>query len=194
MSALFLNQSEAKNQRRSARVSLPAIGCGSQAFDSSFDSMIDLTRSLVIIMISAMVSLTQPEYKVEHCVRRKTYSYKSIHLERVLFQILTCQQRQPRLKHSPVSEANTVVNIGTVVIKMLHTSVTYPTMLCAQRPHQSTRVTKIFQWVLPSLRLPLFKEGNLGVRNQASCNNRQTTCSKKATECSRMQTSCISQF
>lgn len=77
---------------------------------------------------------------------------------------------------------------------MLHTSVTYPTMLCAQRPHQSTRVTKIFQWVLPSLRLPLFKEGNLGVRNQASCNNRQTTCSKKATECSRMQTSCISQF
>ena len=50
------------------------------------------------------------------------------------------------------------------MVKMLHTSVTYPTMLCAQRSHQSTRVTEIFQRVLSSLHLPLFKERNLGTR------------------------------
>ena len=48
------------------------------------------------------------------------------------------------LVSSPVLEANTVVNVRTVVIKMLHTSVTYPTVLCAQWSHQSTRVTEIF--------------------------------------------------
>ena len=47
------------------------------------------------------------------------------------------------------------------MVKMLHTSVTYPTMLCAQGSHQSTRVTEIFQRVLSSLHLPLFKERNL---------------------------------
>ena len=64
----------------------------------------------------------------------------------------------------PVIEANAVIYVGTVMVKMLHASVTYPTMLCAQGSHQSTRVTEIFQRVLSSLHLPLFKERNLGTK------------------------------
>ena len=64
----------------------------------------------------------------------------------------------------PVIETNAVIYVGTVMVKMLHASVTYPTMLCAQGSHQSTRVTEIFQRVLSSLHLPLFKERNLGTR------------------------------
>lgn len=75
---------------------------------------------------------------------------------------LTAHLSTQFLFSSPVLEANTVVNIGTVVIKMLHTSVTNPTMLCAQWSHQSTRMTEILQRILPSLRLPLFVKWNLG--------------------------------
>ena len=64
----------------------------------------------------------------------------------------------------PVIETNAVIYVGTVMVKMLHASVTYPTMLCAQGSHQSTRVTEIFQRVLSSLHLPLFKKRNLGTK------------------------------
>lgn len=43
----------------------------------------------------------------------------------------------------PVVKTNTVVNVWTVMIKVLNTAVTYPTMLCAQGSHQSTRVAQV---------------------------------------------------
>ena len=65
------------------------------------------------------------------------------------------------MTYLPVPKADAVVNVRTVMIKVLDTPVAYPTMLCTQGPHQSTRVTEVLQRILSCSGLPLFIEWNL---------------------------------
>lgn len=61
----------------------------------------------------------------------------------------------------PVHKADTVVDVRTVMIKVFHTPITYPTMLCTQRSYQSTCVAEVFQRILSCSGLPFFIEWNL---------------------------------
>lgn len=60
----------------------------------------------------------------------------------------------------PIPKANTVIYVGTVVVKFKDTSVTGSTVFSAERFHDPTGVTEPTQWI-PSL-LPLVKVCNLG--------------------------------
>ena len=65
------------------------------------------------------------------------------------------------MTYLPVPKADAVVNVRTVMIKVLDTPVAYPTMLCTQGSHQSTRVTEVLQRILSCSGLPFFIEWNL---------------------------------
>ena len=73
----------------------------------------------------------------------------------------------------PVVEADTVVDIWTVVIKRQYTAITLSTMFSPQRFHRPTRVTETAQWVWWSLLAPVFKPRCLD--SQQSVNLLQTT-------------------
>ena len=47
------------------------------------------------------------------------------------------------MTYLPIPKADAIVNVRAVMIKVLDTPVTYPTMLCTQGSHQSTRVTEV---------------------------------------------------
>lgn len=61
--------------------------------------------------------------------------------------------------HVPIFNANTVVDVGAVVVKLAHTPITNAAVFRPDGLHRPTCVAKPAQWVFPLL--PLIKMGNL---------------------------------
>jgi len=66
----------------------------------------------------------------------------------------------------PIVNADTVVDIWTVVIKRQHTAITLTTVLSPQRLHSLTRMTQTTQWVCYALLTPIFKPRHLQIHRQ----------------------------
>ena len=58
--------------------------------------------------------------------------------------------------YQPVVDANTVVNIRTMVVEVHDTSIARPTVLTPDRSYESARVAQVAERILTSPRLPLF--------------------------------------